>query len=323
MRARRARLVAAALAVVAVLGSARPAAADPARPGNVRSAVVAVEPPGPLSARVIGGDAFLELTVAPGHEAVVLDYTGGDYLRFAPDGAVLENRSSPAWILNRTRYATGDPGEVDPGAAADWHRVAGAGEYAWHDHRVHWMSPTPAPDTAWTVALRVDGRPVAITGRYGPVDAPPAWPWWLAVVGAATIAALATARRVTAGAGVALVAAALAGPVARELAELPGSTWTQTALVVAAAGAAIGALARRGPTGAALLAGAGVALALWGVRRTTVFDHAVLVTPLPAAVDRLAVAVALGAGVGVTLAAARRIAATPIERRPAADGGTA
>ena len=45
-----------------------------------------------------------------------------------------------------------------------------------------------------------------------------------------------------------------------------------------------------------LLAGAGAALLVIGVRRRGVLDHAVLLTDLPAWVDRLSVAAALGAG---------------------------
>ena len=43
------------------------------------------------------------------------------------------------------------------------------------------------------------------------------------------------------------------------------------------------------------LAGAGLALLLWAGRRLSVFDHAVLVTSLPAGLDRLAVAAGCGA----------------------------
>ena len=285
---------------VAALGPARPAAADAAKPGNVRSTVTSVTPAAPVTARVRGGDSFLELTVAAGHEAVVDDYEGYPYLRFAADGTVSENRSSKAVYLNRTRSAGGAlPAGLDPAGPPTWVRVAAGGTYAWHDHRVHWMSPTRAPEQAWTVALHVDGRSVTVQGRFGPVPAPVAWPWWLAALAAAAAAGLALRRDVRWGAGVGLVAAALTAPVVVGLVRLPGSSWTLGALVVAAAVAGLGALLRPGPVGTALAGGAGVALALWGLRRVAVFDHAVLVTALPPWLDRAAVAAAVGAGLGL------------------------
>jgi hypothetical protein len=165
------------LLVTAALGPARPAHADPARPGNTRSVVTSISVPGVVAARLRGGDAFLELTVAAHHEVTVLDYTGLPYLRFSGDGTVDLNQRSMAAFLNRTRYATGDaPPTVDASHGPDWRRVATGGRYAWHDHRVHWMSPTVAPEQAWTVDLLVDGAPAAVEGRFGPADAPPGWP---------------------------------------------------------------------------------------------------------------------------------------------------
>lgn len=318
---RRAALVAALVAVGAALGPAGPAAADPARPGNVRSEVTGTSTTLPLRARVVGGDSFLELRVERGHEVVVLDYEGGDYLRFAADGAVLENRGSAAYVLNRTRYADGG---VDPdrSTAPDWHRVAGDGTYAWHDHRVHWMSPTVAPETPWRVPVRVDGVKAEILGRYGPVTPPAAWPWWLLAAAALAPGALLAARRPRVAATAGLAVAALTAPVAVALHRLPAANWTSAALLVGAAVAALASLALRRATAAAVVAGAGVALGLWAVRRTSVFGHAVLVTSLPAWIDRLAVAVALGVGVGLVLGSAwlvtRPPASAPAQPEPAA-----
>lgn len=314
-RPRRRHLAALVVALVAAVGPARPAAADAARPGNVRSEVTGTTPGIPVQARVVGGDAFLQLTVERGHEVVVLDYVGGDYVRIDADGTVSENRGSAAWRLNRTRY--GD-GEVDPEAtgAADWRVVARDGTWAWHDHRVHWMSPTTAPDTSWTVPLRVDGRAAEILGRYGPVDAPAGWPWWLVVAALAAASALVASRVARPAGALALVAVAVTAPVAVALHRLPAATWAGSALLGAALLAAVGSLATRRPTSGALVAGAGVALALWGLRRVSVFDHAVLVTSLPAWLDRVAVAVALGIGAGLVAGSVWLVTRPPAPTRP-------
>ena len=286
--------------VVTVVGPARPAAADPARPGNVRSVVTSIAPPAPLTARVVGGDSFLQVAVQPGHELVVADYDGVAYLRFAPDGTVFENRNSKATYQNRSRSGTtAFPADLDPQAPPDWRRVAGGGTYAWHDHRVHWMSPIRAPEQEWTVAVQVDGQPVVLAGHFGPVDAPAAWPWWLAVLASAGLAGLAGRRGARMGAVAALIAAGVAAPVVIGLTRLPGATWTLAALVLAAAAAAVAAAVRTGPVGVASVGAAGVALGHWGLRRADVFGHAVLVTSLPAWMDRAAVAAAIGTGVGL------------------------
>ena len=113
-----------------------------------------------------------------------------------------------------------------------------------------------------------------------------------------------------------LVAAALGLPVALAVARLPASgigDWTGVALLGVAIGAAAGALVTRA---GAWLAGAGVALLVWSVRRLDVFDHAVLVTDLPDRLDRAAVALALGVGAGAVVIGVRLVVRAPI-RQPA------
>ena len=113
-----------------------------------------------------------------------------------------------------------------------------------------------------------------------------------------------------------LVAAALGLPVALAVARLPASgigDWTGVALLGVVIGAAAGALVTRA---GAWLAGAGVALLVWSVRRLDVFDHAVLVTDLPDWLDRAAVALALGVGAGAVVIGVRLVVRAPI-RQPA------
>ncbi|MET0913390.1 MAG: hypothetical protein ABWZ68_08835, partial [Acidimicrobiales bacterium] len=76
------------LAVVGLVLGAGPAAADAAKPGNYSSEVTSIEPdPGGFTVETAGGDAFIELTVENGHEAVVEGYEGEPYLRFNADGS--------------------------------------------------------------------------------------------------------------------------------------------------------------------------------------------------------------------------------------------
>jgi hypothetical protein len=102
-------LAAAAVGVTVALSIGSPALADPAGPTDYRSEVVAVEPPTPtIEVGIIGGDSFVELTVASGTEVVVLGYQGEENLWFRADGTVWENRNSPSTYLNEDRLGGGE-----------------------------------------------------------------------------------------------------------------------------------------------------------------------------------------------------------------------
>ena len=295
--------------LAALLLSAAPAAADPARPTNVGSHVTGITPAtDAVTVELLGANAFLQLHVRPGTAVTVMGYESEPYLRIGADGTVEENVNSKATYLNRTLTGTVHiPPTAGPTATPDWRRIGGGGTYAWHDHRVHWMaSGVPPEEQAWTVPLLVNGTPASIDGWYAAVSAPSAAPWWLVAVAVGIGAGLAGwygRRRVTAAAVV--VAAALGLPVAIAVGRLPASgvgDWAGVVLLTVAVVAAVVAVATdQGPW----LAGAGVALLLWAGRRLSVLDHAVLVTSLPAWLDRLAVAVGCGAGVAAVVIGVR------------------
>jgi len=316
---------AAALLVVgvALLASGGPAAADPPRPTNYRSEVTGAEPPLPpeVDVRVVGGDAFLELTVARGTVVVVPDYgqeptaDAAPYLRFEADGTVRRNERSQARAVNDDRYGRTD--EVpDPDAPPRWTVVAHDGRYTWHDHRIHWMSPRPprvvaddgtvdlgGPDGSWELDLLVDGQPTVVTGRLVRLDAPSPWPW---LVGAAAVAAAAIAlgrrhRRALLAGAAAVAGGAVVVSAARWLDAPPGTAGWPVAVVVSALGAigVVGALVgpvRLRPVATALAA---AGLLGWAVARAAVLTSAVLPTSLPYGVDRGITAAALGVGLAV------------------------
>ena len=317
-------LVAVALVLTALGASARPAAADAARPGDVSSTVLGVEPSdAPIAAKVVGGDAFLELTVSAGHEVVVFDYDDPPqpYLRFKADGTIDENVNSKAHYQNRARYSA-DPPENLP-TEPSWTRVGRGGTFAWHDHRVHFMARSRPQQTPWTVALTIDGAAASVNGTYGPTSAPSALPWLAAALAAAVGIGVIARRKLRVGALVALAAAGLAFPIALALGRLPaaGGLVRTGGLGIAAATAAIAALVVRArPIAGALLAGAGLALTLWALRRLDVLSHSVLVTTLPEALDRVAVATALGIGIGALAAGIAAAVGPNAAGRPGTDG---
>ncbi|HET6834705.1 MAG TPA: hypothetical protein VFH30_12600 [Acidimicrobiales bacterium] len=304
---------AAVVATVALVALVRadPAAADPPVPTDYRSRVDAIEPAADgVGAEVVGGDAFLELTVDRSHEVVVTGYQGEPYLRFRPDGTVQRNRRSPATYVNDSRDAVAQvPASADPEADPDWETVADGGAYAWHDHRIHWMG-SERPDGAepgewtkpWTVDIEVDGTPTRINGTLALVDGVNPLPWLALGLAAAAAVVIAGRRRPLVVASVAaLVAAGLATGVGwAQRAEAPAGSGASPLLVaVPLAGAAaaglgitVGRRLGRRVLAATTLAAAAAA-AGWGVLRLDVLSKPVLPTVLDAGLDRAGTTVAL------------------------------
>ncbi|MGH9118549.1 MAG: hypothetical protein ACRD0A_11960 [Acidimicrobiales bacterium] len=335
------------LAVVglATFGSAAPVAADPARPTDYRSTVDAVVPSvDGVEVSVFGGDAFLELAAAPGHEVTVSGYQNEPYLRFLPDGVVERNRRSPATTLNETRFGNNEPAAgSDPEANPEWEEVATAGEYAWHDHRIHWMAlddPAVAPGEVvlrWTVPLVVDGRSVEVEGtlvREAPVSP---WPWAAVALGVAgVLVAFGWRRRGWAAIGPAavvvlacsVVATALGGAEWAVVPDGTGPSPLVVALPVAGTAAAtvsvVNVLRRRRVEVAALAAAVAVAMVGgWALARLAVLWKPVLPTPLPEDLERAGVAIVLGGVASVAVALVRSgTLRSPgaVTRRPAGGG---
>ena len=271
---------------------------------------------------MVGGDAFLELTVGEGHEVIVPDYPGSDgtavapYLRFRADGTVERNRLAAATAANDTRYGTADTAP-DPSAEPDWEVVATNGTFAWHDHRIHWMSPKEpravdddgqvdlgGPGGAWQVPIVVDGTPITIIGELVLLDPPSPLAWVVTgvLVAAATVA-LGARWGLSAAAAVAVaVSSAAVGVAWATWASAPDDVGASLVPVVVAAVALVASVvACWGPDRSRLVATAATAATLvgWGLTRSTVLTRAVLPTTLPFGVDRATTVLALGVGVGL------------------------
>ncbi|HEX2129033.1 MAG TPA: hypothetical protein VHF58_07430 [Solirubrobacterales bacterium] len=195
-------LATAALTLGAAAG-ASPALAHEGNP-NYRSEIN--PPPPALSARMLNYDDSIEVEVEPGHELLVYGYEGEPYLRYLPDGTVEVNRRAPAGYLNEDRYGeAGVPETADAEARPRWQEVAEHGRYAWHDHRVHYMSRSLPPAVTnesvetkvfdWRVPLELDGRRAALTGTlyWDPVEDGGISPAVAGGLGAAVLASLAFA----------------------------------------------------------------------------------------------------------------------------------
>jgi hypothetical protein len=321
------------LAVGLLALTASPAAADPAVPTHYDSVITGIDDPAggplPIEVEVLGGDAFLVVRADPGTAVEVPGYQGEPYVRIDADGTVHVNERSEARWVNDERY--GIPGAelppiVDNEAPPSWVQAGDGGEYAWHDHRIHYMSPslpqqvdpdagTPQPVWDWTVPLIVDGRQVELTGSLTWLPGPsPALPIGLTLVLAAVTVAVVWRWRAALVPllAVAIVAGAAIG--AAKLIGLPAGADGEPALLVLPA-IATGAvllgtvLGRRQAAATWLIPAAGVPVLVWGILQSGALVRPIVPGPVAVEVVRVVVAATLAIGAAAVAAAGRQLLA--------------
>jgi hypothetical protein len=349
---------------IALLLPGSPAAADPARPTHYRATVTAVVDAagqplaavemGALEVEVLGGDAFLVVRAASGTTVAIPGYEDEPYLRVAADGTVEVNVRSPARWLNDARYGARDvqvPPQADAAAPPQWEVVARDGTYAWHDHRIHVMTPVlPAQvdPTAGTVQRVWDvAVPIEVDGQVAEVRIDLDWvPGPSPVVAGAFVLLLMVAlvalfleRSAAAPPVVAKVAlAALVLGLATWLANPPGGDVEPAVVVLPALALALQAvghgLARRRPGTASTSATAGglvtrpagvgawpetgavVPLAVWGVLLAPALVRPIVPGPVPVWLVRGITAATLAVAMAVVVLTARRLLTPPLTEPP-------
>jgi hypothetical protein len=325
---RTARLLAICFGLAFVLAPGT-AYADAAEPTNWRSEIVSVTPASEVvSLSIEGGDAFVRIDVAPGHEVVIEGYAGEPYIWIDAAGTVHENGRSPATYLNRDMSGTASvPDLADPESEPDWERVADGGAWSWHDHRAHYMGGAPPPsmqageslpDTR--VPIVVDGIATEVAVRTTLVASPSPWP---AVAGALIALALVAATvllSIPASAAMLPIAIAASWLGVLQYASLPAETgprliWWVPAVIAVACGIADLLVPRRATlVRCGLLLIGAAQLFVWGFVRRGGMTHAVLPTSAPFWLDRLVTAAALAGGAvlfGIAVYDLVRATATP------------
>jgi hypothetical protein len=170
-----------------VCGSSLAAGATTSESGNpindqgasyeYRSNITSVTPSVPgLSFQVLEFADRILVTNHTGRTVTIYGYEGEPYARVLANGTVEQNVRSPATYLNTNFYAQVT---VPPSASASdppqWKLIDRTGQFEWHDHRIHWMSPVPPAQVKnksrrtlifnWQVPIAVGTTRGAIAGQ--------------------------------------------------------------------------------------------------------------------------------------------------------------
>jgi LPXTG-motif cell wall-anchored protein len=144
---------------------------------NYRSYITAVTPNVTgLSVQILEFADRLQLVNHTGRTVTVFGYQHDPYARVLADGTVQRNVRSPATYLDESFYGNVKPPAIaDPTAPPKWEVLDRTGQLEWHDHRIHWPSPTLPPQVtdkgrrtlifAWTVPIEVGTVKGAIAGQ--------------------------------------------------------------------------------------------------------------------------------------------------------------
>ncbi|HEV3318173.1 MAG TPA: LPXTG cell wall anchor domain-containing protein [Solirubrobacteraceae bacterium] len=144
---------------------------------HYRSNITGVAPSVPgLSLEVLEFADRLLLTNHTGKTVTVYGYQGEPYARVLANGTAEQNTRSPATYLNTSFYGNVTvPASANPSAPPHWVVIDRTGQFEWHDHRIHWMSPLTPPQVKdkgrrtlifdWRVPIRVGAQAGAVNGQ--------------------------------------------------------------------------------------------------------------------------------------------------------------
>jgi hypothetical protein len=144
---------------------------------NYRSNITTVTPSPPgLSLEVLEFADRLLLRNHTGKTVTIYGYQGEPYARVLANGTAEQNTRSPATYLNTSFYGNVTvPASANPSAPPHWVVVDRTGQFEWHDHRIHWMSPLTPPQVKdkgkrtlifdWQVPIQVGTQQGAVDGQ--------------------------------------------------------------------------------------------------------------------------------------------------------------
>lgn len=254
-----------------------------------------------VAVTIEGHDSFLSVTVARGTTVKIPGYEGEEYLKIESDCTAYENQRSMSTWYNKERYGSDFGADVvDHDAAPDWLQIASNCTLAWHDHRIHYMSPQPPVNAkpgdvivADSIPFTVDGIPVAVRVESSLVERPSLLVPLVAAAGALLLVVGGNIRT-SAALQRLIVAASVLGLViggAQYLWAAPGTgpqltSFVLPSLATVLSGSALAFNRQSSIQRNGLQLMSGVFLAIWVLRRKDVLDAALLPTSLPYWVDR-------------------------------------
>ena len=298
-------------ALLMMLAAPQVAHADAAGPTDYRTQVISITPfTEAIEVSIEGGDAFVRIVVAAGHDVIVLGYDDEPYLHIAADGTVAHNLRSAATYYNAERYGGEIPESVDNQAQPEWVEIGTGGAWAWHDHRAHWMgSQRPIgldPGESLPpqqIPVLVDGDRVEVEVQTTLQASPSIWPSvfgvliGLQLVLLGSLAGPATLTLVS-------ILLACAGTIVgvAQFRSLPGETgplvtwWLLPGLALLCLVATVLTYGRQPLLRTGLMLLAAVQLTLWALIRRSTMTRSVLPTDLPFWFDRMVTAAVLTGG---------------------------
>jgi len=144
---------------------------------DYRSNITAIEPSVPgLSVEVLQFADRLLLRNHTGQTITIYGYEGEPYARVLANGTAEQNVLAPATYLNTNFYADVTvPAIASSKKPPKWEVIDRTGQFEWHDHRIHWMSPIPPASVKnrskrtlifdWKVPISVGAARGAISGQ--------------------------------------------------------------------------------------------------------------------------------------------------------------
>jgi hypothetical protein len=147
---------------------------------HYRSYITRVVPHVPgLSLQVLEFADRLILTNHTGRTVTVYGYEDEPYARVLAGGTVEVNTRSPAYYLNQNFYAQVTvPASASASARPHWSVIDRTGQFEWHDHRIHWMSPVKPPqvkDAGRRTKIFDWQVPISVATQRGTIDGQLFW----------------------------------------------------------------------------------------------------------------------------------------------------
>jgi hypothetical protein len=141
---------------------------------NYRSLITAISPNvAGLDVQVLQFSDRLQLQNRTGRTVTIAGYEGEPYARIEANGTVEVNKHSPAYYLNQSFYGNVTvPSFATAKATPQWSVVDRTGQFEWHDHRIHWMSPVLPPqvkDKGKRTLIFDWHVPIAVAAQHGTV----------------------------------------------------------------------------------------------------------------------------------------------------------